>query len=237
MQAKYTIAGVILTVSYKHRYTEKLFENYIYNGDLPSDEVIEITKTDIDYELSLYPDQPEFYLENLAILRKVMDILVVKYNAMLFHGSSISYKGKAYVFTAPSGTGKSTHTRLLKELLGEDVEYINDDKPIIRVVGGKVLVYGSPWNGKHHLGGNVVAPLKAICLVNRGENNLIEKISPSKALTVLFEQSMGFSNVETAESVLDVLTEIVNKSTFYKLYCNVSVDAAKCSFEGMLYED
>ena len=125
MQAKYMIAGVILSVSYKHRYTEKLFENYIYNGDLPSDEVIEITKTDIDYELSLYPDQPEFYLENLAILRKVMDILVVKYNAMLFHGSSISYKGKAYVFTAPSGTGKSTHTRLLKELLGEDVPVIS----------------------------------------------------------------------------------------------------------------
>ena len=237
MQAKYMIAGVILSVSYKHLYTEKLFENYIYNGDLPCDEVVEITKSDIEYELSLHPDQPEFYLENLAILRKIMDVLVVKYNAMLFHGSSILYNGKAYVFTAPSGTGKSTHTRLLKELLGDGVEYINDDKPIIRVVDNKVYVYGSPWNGKHHLGGNVVAPLKAICLVNRGDVNSIERVSPSKALTVLFEQSMGFSNVETAESVLDVLTEIVNKATFYKLYCNVSVDAAKCSFEGMMYED
>lgn len=237
MQGKYLIAGVIINVTYKHRYTEKLFEDYLYSGDLPCNEVVEATKSDIDYELSLYPDQPEFYLENLAILRKIMDVLVVKYNAMLFHGSSVEYNGKGYVFTAPSGTGKSTHTRLLKQLLGDSLNYVNDDKPIIKVEGDKVFVYGSPWNGKHHLGCNIKAPLKAICLINRGKENKIEKISPKNALTVLFEQSMGFSNEETAESVLDVLTEVVKKVDFYKLYCNISEEAAQCSFKGMIYED
>ena len=237
MQGVYQIAGVIVKLSYSFEWTRKYFERYLYVGDKKEDLFIEITDSDIDNEDKVFPGPPRYFLENLAILRKLSRILLVDYNALLFHGSSIKVGNKAYVFTAPSGTGKSTHTKLLKEYLGDKMEYINDDKPILRAVDGKVYVYGSPWNGKHGRGGNISAPLKAVCVVSRGEKNSIEKISPSVAIKYLFEQSLGFDDEVSANKVLDIMALITSTASFYLLKCNMDISAAKCSYEGMIYED
>lgn len=237
MQGVYQIAGVIVKLSYSFEWTRKYFERYLYVGDKKEDLFIEITDSDIDNEDKVFPGTPRYFLENLAILRKLSRILLVEYNALLFHGSSIKVGNKAYVFTAPSGTGKSTHTKLLKEYLGDKMEYINDDKPILRAVDGKVYVYGSPWNGKHGRGSNISAPLKAVCVVSRGEKNSIEKISPSVAIKYLFEQSLGFDDEVSANKVLDIMALITSTASFYLLKCNMDISAAKCSYEGMIYED
>ena len=81
--------------------------------------------------------------------------------------------GAAYLFTAPSGTGKSTHTRLWREVFGDRVWMINDDKPMLRISENLVTAYGTPWNGKHHISRNASAPLKAIVQLNRGKENII----------------------------------------------------------------
>ena len=237
MQGVFDIAGVIIEISYNYRYTEKLFEGYEYNGDKKPLISISVTKEELDNECKLHPEDPVFYLENLAILRKVMNYLVSEHQAILFHGSAIRYKNKAYIFTAVSGTGKSTHTRLLKEYLKDDVEFINDDKPILRLVGDTVYCYGSPWNGKHHVGSNINAPLKGVCLVNRANENSITKVMPQTALTTLFEQSMEFSDENTAVKVLEVLSKIMAQASFYNLNCNMDISAAECSYKGMIYED
>lgn len=237
MQGVYLIAGVIVKISYAFEYTREMLKNYQYNGNSPVQLDVEITKADIEYEDKAFPNNPEHFLENLAVLRKLAKLLLINFNAMLFHGSSIEYGGKAYVFTAPSGTGKSTHANLLKKYLGDKLNYINDDKPIFRVVDGKVYVYGSPWNGKHGLGSNISAPLKGVCIVKRAKDNKIEKISPTIALKFLFEQSLAFQDEQTANKVLDVLSAVISQANFYVLYCNKELDAAKCSYEGMIYED
>ena len=78
--------------------------------------------------------------------------------------------GEAYIFTAVSGTGKSTHAMLWREVFGERVRMINDDKPLIRITPeGKAVVYGTPWDGKHHLSKNSAFPLKAICWLTRAK--------------------------------------------------------------------
>ncbi|MBE5743448.1 MAG: hypothetical protein E7358_01870 [Clostridiales bacterium] len=234
MKKVYSIAGVLISVEYKYSYTQKMFEKYEYLGsNLPEVEIC-VTDKEIENERSQMPNEPLFYLENLAILRKVMKVLLFDYNAMLFHGSSIKVGGKGYVFTAPSGTGKSTHTSILKEFLGDELTYINDDKPILKIEGDSVVVYGSPWNGKHCLGENISAPLDAICLIIRAENNRVEKVEPFNFLKFLFEQSMGFSDEETAEKVLEILSVIIEKIKFYKVYCNKDISAGKCSFEGIM---
>ena len=237
MKGVFDIAGVIIEISYNYRYTQKLFEGYEYKGENTPSATIVVSDEELEKECKLHPEEPVFYLENLAILRKVMRLLVTKHQAILFHGSSIKYKDKAYVFTAVSGTGKSTHTRLLKEYLGDSVEFINDDKPILKLVDGTVYCYGSPWNGKHHVGNNVSAPLKAVCIVNRAKDNSITKIPPEIAMKTLFEQSMEFSDEDTAINVLNVISKIMAQASFYNLNCNMDLSAAECSYRGMIYED
>ena len=237
MYKLYQIAGVVMRVSVQNTYTLDMFKKYEYFGNEPFVEEINLSFEEFKNDCNNLPDFPECYVENLALLKKIMKVLILNHNAMLFHGSSICYNGNAFIFTAPSGTGKSTHTRLLKELLKDKVEYINDDKPIIKLEGENVMVYGSPWNGKHELGDNISAPLKAICLVTRGENNIIIKIPKLNMLKFLFEQAMGFDDSETAEKVLDVISKIIEKTNFYMLSCNMDISAAECSLRGMLNED
>ncbi len=237
MQGVYSIAGVIVKLTYLFDWTGRYFERYACDSDKEIDVELTITPSDIENEGKIFPNNPDYFLENLAILRKLSKILLVDYNALLFHGSSVKYKDKGYVFTAPSGTGKSTHTKLLKEYLGDELSYINDDKPILRVVDGKVYVCGSPWNGKHGRGQNISAVLKGVCIVTRAKENKIEKVSPQLALKFLFEQSLGFDDEKTAGKVLEILSQITMQADFYVLYCNKDIGAAKCSFEGMIYED
>jgi hypothetical protein len=236
MSKKYLIAGMVTDIAYKFPYTANMLKNYEYFGDNPVQISARITVEDFLAEAKLLKGESDDFIENSAILRKLSNVLL-DYGAMLFHGSTVKYNGNAFVFTAPSGTGKSTHTALLKQLLGDKLCYINDDKPILKVENGKVIAYGSPWNGKHNLGENVSAPLKAICVVTRANENSISKVSPEDFIKVLFEQSVGFDNAITANKVLDVLDVISKTCKFNLLKCNMDISAAKCSLEGMLYED
>ena len=77
--------------------------------------------------------------------------------------------GQAVLFTAKSGTGKSTHTKLWRDLFGERAVMVNDDKPLLRILKDGVLVCGTPWDGKHRLSTNCALPLKAICILERGK--------------------------------------------------------------------
>ena len=103
------------------------------------------------------------YLERLAIYREIAERMVER-DVLLFHGSAILVDGVSYLFTAPSGTGKSTHARLWREnlpALGHTVSMVNDDKPLLKFTGEGIFVCGTPWNGKHRLGENTIAPLRA----------------------------------------------------------------------------
>ena len=118
---------------------------------------------------------PDSYLETLAVYRKIAEI-IPEYDTFLFHGSAVAVDGEAYIFTAESGTGKSTHARLWREMLGDRAVMVNDDKPLIRVhADGTAVVYGTPWNGKHHLGNNIAVPVRAICEIKRSEENQIRE--------------------------------------------------------------
>lgn len=90
---------------------------------------------------------PEAYPETLAVYRKIAERLP-EYGGFVFHGSAIAVDGQGYIFTAKSGTGKSTHARLWREMLGARAVMVNDDKPIIRVAEGAARVYGTHWDGR-----------------------------------------------------------------------------------------
>lgn len=171
-------------------------------------------------------------LELTAIQRKLAQELIA-YNIVLFHGSVIAVDGTAYLFTAKSGTGKSTHTRLWRQMLGRKAVMVNDDKPFLRVTQEAILACGSPWNGKHRLGSNIEVPLKAICILERGEENRIDRITASDALHMLLQQSNRPSESQRLVRYMDLLDRIARDTCLFRLRCNMEPEAAEVAYRAM----
>lgn len=231
----------IIEVNCIYESAEILCKDYISDG-IP-DFSVTITSEDIDYERvkSVSEDIKEgipirrfsdSYLETLAVYRKICNELILC-NTILFHGSAVSVDGKGYIFTARSGTGKSTHTRLWREYFGERAVMINDDKPLIRICEADALVYGTPWDGKHGLSSNTSVPLKAICILERGEENNIEKISRASAYPMLLQQVNRPDNALKMKKTLELIDSLADNTELYKLRCNMNISAAETAFNGM----
>ena len=177
----------------------------------------------------LTPDQ----LELCAIQRQIVSVLSGQ-GVLLFHGSAVCVDGRTYIFTAPSGTGKSTHSRLWREMLkNHDVVMVNDDKPFLKVEEGRVTAYGSPWRGKEALGCNMSAPVEAICNIYRGTENVIRKAAPDEMYSIFYEQSFRPFDREGTENYLRTLDVLTRSVRMYQLACDVSPEAARLSYETM----
>lgn len=172
------------------------------------------------------------FLETLAVYRKISEYMPY-WDTILFHGSAVAVDNMAYLFTAPSGTGKSTHVRLWCELLGSRAQVVNDDKPLLRVSDGAVTVFGTPWNGKHHLGANMSAPLRAICFLKRSKINDICPISADEALPPLLNQVYRPRDPASLALVLKLIEKLRHCVAFFELHCNMELDAARLSYETM----
>ena len=171
-------------------------------------------------------------LEIAAVQRKIAERLF-DFDTILLHGSVVAVDGQAYLFTAKSGTGKSTHTRLWRELFGDRAVMVNDDKPFLRITDAGVLAYGSPWNGKHGLGTNTCVPLKAICILERGDQNRSQQISAKDALFMLLQQTNRPMDRRLMPKYMDLIDRLAPKVSFYRLACNMEPEAAQAAYEAM----
>ncbi len=172
-------------------------------------------------------------MESLAILRKIAN-RIVDYNVLLFHSSVIAVDGKAYIFTAPSHTGKTTHTRLWLQHLPQ-AHVLNGDKPFLKVESdGRVLACGTPWQGKEHYGLNEILPLEAICLLERDTVNHIQPVTFSEALDALIYQTHLPDDPLARVKVLQLIGRIGQSARLYRLGCNTDIEAARVSSRAML---
>lgn len=163
----------------------------------------------------------EYMYTNHAFINRVTCL-----DGVMIHSSCISYKGKAVLFSADSGTGKSTHTGLWKELYKDDVEFINDDKPIIRIIDGVAYAFGTPWSGKTALNSNISAPLKGIVVLERGLENQIEKVQLSDVISTVFANIIvPNENNEIATQALQQYSKVLSLVPIYRLKCNISLEA------------
>ena len=169
-------------------------------------------------------------LETLAVYRKIAERFPLLYNTFLFHGSAVAVDGTAYLFTAKSGTGKSTHTSLWRKYLGDRAVMVNDDKPLIRVSGEGTFIYGTPWCGKHRLGNDIRVPLRAVCILERGEKNEICGISMKETIPMLLQQSYRPSDIKALEKTIQLLTKMQENVLFFRLKCNMDPEAAEVSY-------
>lgn len=241
----YKIADTSFAIDSVYEEVHELCRNY--QCDEPIEFTIKTTNSDIDYERQRsaqtdvkegHPirDFPDSYLETLSVYRHLCERLIEK-DILLFHGSVIAVDGVAYLFTAKSGTGKSTHTRLWREHFGERAVMINDDKPLLKITDSGVTVYGTPYDGKHRISTNTSAPLKAICMLYRGEENKICKISKTEAYPMLLQQTHRPMNSEKMHKVFSLLDRMCEKLSLYRLECNMNPDAAVTAYQGMNTEE
>ena len=236
----YRFADFVVRVSSLHDDVHELCREYRCE-DAPTF-AVESSQAEIEREreASLRTDELEGrkprshsdgYLETLVVYRAISERLP-SYDAFLFHGSAVAVDGAAYLFTAKSGTGKSTHTRLWRELFGERALMVNDDKPLIRVAAdGSASVVGTPWDGKHHLSSNVEVPLQALCILERSESNTIRAISKAEALPMLLQQVYRPSDPLAMQKTLALLDRLNVK--LFRLGCRPEIDAAKLSYRVM----
>ncbi len=235
------LAGVPFEVRCKFKRNKDFFNEYFTDEQPlftiePREEDIKRMQQDfvrLD-EASSVPihKREDWFIENNSIHSLIADKLF-EYDVILIHGSALCMDCNAYLFLAKSGTGKSTHSRLWREAFGEKVWMINDDKPLIRLINNEFVVYGTPWNGKHHLSRNASAPLKAIVQLERDTINHIEKIGKTEAFTVLMKQSYVSSNTERMMHVMEIEKKLLNIVDFYKLGCNMEKEAAIVAYNGM----
>lgn len=172
------------------------------------------------------------YLETLAVYRKIVELLP-NYNAFLFHGSAVAVDGEGYLFTAKSGTGKSTHVSFYREKFGERAAMVNDDKPLILIKDNNAYVCGTPWCGKHNLGNNIIIPLKAICVLKRGCENHISKVEFSSVFDRIIGQAYRPQNPQNLQSFIELISALEGLTNFYELSCNLDPEAALVSYSGM----
>ena len=173
---------------------------------------------------------PEPFLERSAIQRRMADYLAER-NVLMLHGSTISVDGQAYLFTASCGTGKSTHTRLWRELLGERAVMVNDDKPFLRFIENELTACGSPWSGKHGLDTNLSVPLKGICILKRGPHNLIRRIKADECIEMLRSQCYVPDGME--ERVYALLDVFMERVALWEMQCTKDIEAAQVAFGAM----
>ena len=156
----------------KNEFTKNLLKDFLTPDGQPEVEIIPFSDEE----------------EEIGLLRRVGLELLANYRGMYIHGAAILYKNKAYLFTAPSGTGKSTHIALWKKLLGDEIVILNGDKPFLRWMDGQVMVCASPWRGKEGWGENLTAPLGGIFILRRGETDHVEQISDLDVLNNLLSE-------------------------------------------------
>lgn len=179
---------------------------------------------------TLQGSYPPSFVENIA-LHALLASALLDHNILLMHGSALCMDGEAYIFAAPSGTGKSTHARLWRETFGDRVWMINDDKPLIRVEKEGAVVYGSPWRGKHKLGCNGSARLKAIAELTRDSRNHIETLK--EPFPHLVQHVWRPDDRDKMKKVLELEKQLIGQAAFYRLGCNTEPEAALVAWQGM----
>ncbi|MBQ7793921.1 MAG: hypothetical protein IJ366_05310 [Clostridia bacterium] len=158
---------------------------------------------------------------------------LINFEGFILHASAVMMDGRAYLFSAPSGTGKSTHTSLWLKHFGDRAQILNDDKPAIRVTDNGIRAYGTPWSGKTDLNINTDAELAGICFLERDTTNHIEEISKAEAIVKVLNQTLRPSEEKQMGMLLDTLDVVISKIPIYKMGCTISEEAVEMAYNKM----
>lgn len=227
---KINTAGLIVELEPKYDLLKSRIENYICDDGKMPDIVIKLSE---QFYIDRQKENPHLSLAECEYIWTASYFYgeLTRFCGMMLHASCVEYEGKAYLFSAPSGTGKSTHTHLwLKYLPGARI--INDDKPALRIIDSRVYAFGTPWSGKTDENINIGVPVGGIAFLSRGENK-IERVPGAAVLKAFMGQTVRPVSRELVSALFDVTDTVLSTVPVYKFSCDMSEDAVKTALEGM----
>ena len=225
------LANLNIHVTCLHEYSKNLCKEYIIDTDNIDFNIV-MNQELIDEERNIDDgykyDDP--YLESIALYRLIGNVLP-NYDGLIAHGACIEYRNKCYMFVAPSGTGKTTHIKLwLKHL--NDVKVINGDKPIIRLINNEPIVFGTPYNGKEHMGCNCFSKLDSIIIVNRSDIDSILEVNINDYIQDIINK-IYIPNNKVLE-VFDLVNVLFKNIKVYVLNCTMSDSAFEVAYKTLV---
>ena len=225
---KYKIADIITEIHTNFNAFENQARDYLYTGDEPAQIKLAIREEYIREKAIKNKHLTLGEIESV-FLADIFNKRILKFNAIFIHSSAIVYKGKAYLFSADSGVGKSTHTRLWIQKFGrENVMIINDDKPVVRYIDNDWYAYGTPFDGGSGINKNIRASLGGIVFIERAEENSIINLNKNEVFTRLYKGTIKFSlDSEYAGYMLNTAGKLIEENPFYLLRCNTDIQAAE----------
>ena len=224
----YRVAGLTVAMDTFGR-TYRQAKPYLFDTESVPDIFIDTDwhKTKIRYP-HLSDEDCEYIVTGASFYRQLLS-----FNGFMLHSSAVVVDGKAYLFSANSGTGKSTHTELWLKLFGERAFILNDDKPALRLEDGVWYAYGTPWSGKYDMSTNVRVPVAGIAILDRNEDNFIEPFGGIEAIEHIIRQSNRPRAAECRIQLLQLLDELMTRVPIWRLRCNMDLESAKISYETM----
>jgi hypothetical protein len=228
MERIYRIAGLTIAMDTSGRTLEQA-KPYLIKTDADVDFHVESSWDHYKQHRADVPDDlGEYLYSGFDFYKKLL-----RHGGLMLHSSAVVVDGKAYLFTADSGTGKSTHTGLWLKKFGDRAYILNDDKPAIRREEDGWFAYGTPWSGKYDISRNTRVPLAGIAAVNRAEENSIHPFGGLEAIQTIMKQANRPRGMEFRVSLMELLDRLLTEVPVWKLYCNMDLQAAEMSYDAM----
>ena len=161
------------------------------------------------YRSKMAESVPDEYVEFQALIGLV-SLELLKQRKCIFHGVALMYKGKAWILTAPSGTGKTTQYENWKRRHPEEIRVINGDKPILELTeDGEIYVCPSPWVGKEGYSEEIRAPLGGVVYLKQGRENRIVELSAAEGAEAVFRQFLVRPEKREEVVQLSAITDMI----------------------------
>jgi len=231
MDNYYKIAGLTVKMDSFGRTVEQAEPYRCAPCDVPQIEI----RSDWMEKKKYYPDWTDDLGEYMAtgwdFYKKLLG-----FDGLMLHASAVVVDGKAYLFTADSGTGKSTHTRLWLERFGSRAYILNDDKPALRLEEDGWYAYGTPWSGKNDISVDARVPVAGIAVVERAAENSIVPFRGVPAIHEILKQVNRPRDTKCREKLLELMDQLITQVPIWELCCNMDPEAAEVSYSAMSKE-
>ena len=225
VQQSVPTGGVRFTASQRGIVTEQLENGWRFSrSDWPG----AVLDASADYRsLTLYlPEYPVSQDQYTPLIRTALECASIRQGVMSVHSASVLLDGEAVCFSAPSGTGKSTRAVSWQSALG--AELISGDRPAIRLTKTGGIVCGVPWDGKECHYRNIRAPLKALCMLRRGDFTRVRRLSPAQIRRELMHQCfIPMWDTDTAAEAMMLVSMMARRLPVYRVICGPDGDAAR----------
>lgn len=232
--SRYLIADFIVQIDPKSEKLKKLCQPFLYKGErkaefsaIPSDSYINSLKN------RMIEGTTVEQAEELATA-SIFNHEIIHRGAMLIHSSALVFGCKAYLFSAESGVGKSTHTKMWLDNFGDKVHILNDDKPVVKIKSGVPFCCGTPFDGGSGIANNGTVPLGAVVFIERSDTNFVTIPETKEIVQRLYTSTVRFVNKTDGQCLLFNFDNLIRHTNFFVLHCNTDVSAVRVAYDKII---